>query len=231
MRPLKVFRPEMLSSVAFGLRPKSCPRAPGTSQATTLTRRMTGAAAALFFVPGCGGQVAPLPALDRPQFSGQRVAISKDEPALSGSRDAVVDQPRSLLNVPAPMAFGQFVWNEDRVPAGKVWIRVDLESQIISIFRAGHEIGTAVILYGTEEKPTPIGTFPILAKIEDHHSSLYGASMPYTLRMTRDGIAIHGSEVRRNRATHGCVGVPREFARQLYEEVQTGDLVVVVRDA
>jgi lipoprotein-anchoring transpeptidase ErfK/SrfK len=64
--------------------------------------------------------------------------------------------------------------------------------------------------------------------MRDHRSSLYDAEMPYTLRLTHDGISIHGSDVRRGAATHGCVGVPLEFARRLFDATTVGDPVLVV---
>jgi lipoprotein-anchoring transpeptidase ErfK/SrfK len=138
---------------------------------------------------------------------------------------------QSILNVRKRMQFGDFVWNDRNVPKGTVWVRVDLKSQLLSVFRGGHEIGTAVILYGAEEKETPDGTFPVLAKIKNHRSATYdNAPMPYTLRLTGDGVAIHGSNVRWGAATHGCIGVPEEFAARLFDEVNTGDQVVIVRD-
>ena len=138
---------------------------------------------------------------------------------------------QSILNVRRRMHFGDFVWNDRNVPKGTVWVRVDLKSQILSVFRGGHEIGTAVILYGANEKETPDGTFPVLAKIKDHRSATYDdAPMPYSLRLTGDGVAIHGSDVRWGRATHGCIGVPLEFAAKLFDEVHKGDQVVIVRD-
>jgi L,D-transpeptidase catalytic domain len=138
---------------------------------------------------------------------------------------------QSILNVRKRMQFGDYVWNDRNVPKGTVWVRVDLKSQILSVFRSGHEIGTAVILYGAEEKETPGGTFPVLAKVRDHRSATYdNAPMPYTLRLTGDGVAIHGSNVRWGAATHGCIGVPVEFAAKLFDEVKKGDYVVIVRD-
>ena len=137
----------------------------------------------------------------------------------------------SILHVRKRMQFGDFIWNDRNVPKGGVWVRVDLKSQILSVFRDGHEIGTAVILYGADEKETPDGTFPVLAKIRDHRSATYdNAPMPYTLRLTGDGVAIHGSNVRWGAATHGCIGVPVEFAAKLFDEVKKGDHVVIVRD-
>jgi len=137
--------------------------------------------------------------------------------------------PQSFLQIRKPMHHGEFLWNEEGVPPGQVSIRVDLRTQILSVFRSGHEIGTAVILYGAESKETPVGRFPILWKAKDHRSSLYDAPMPFTLRLSGDGVAIHGSNVRLGTATHGCVGVPTKFARELYDEVSVGDVVNILR--
>lgn len=133
----------------------------------------------------------------------------------------------SLLNIGTRLRYGQFVWNERDVPAGQIWIRVDLRRQLMSVFRGGDEIGSTVILYGADKKPTPRGRFPVLARLKDHRSSLYNAAMPYTLRLTGDGVAIHGSNVRRGAATHGCIGVPTAFAAHLFEVVQVGDIVTI----
>ena len=140
-----------------------------------------------------------------------------------------LDRPvRSLLAVRGPLRFGDFEWNDRDVPDGPLWIRVDLGAQIISVFRAGHEIGTSVIVYGGDNKQTPGGRLRILARDKDHRSSIYDADMPYTLQLTYDGVAIHGSDVRLGKATHGCVGVPLEFARRLFDIAKVGDEVVII---
>jgi hypothetical protein len=141
-----------------------------------------------------------------------------------GSRETV----RSALNIPGPMHFGSFVWNEDRIPDGPVWIRIDLSHQLLSVFRAGHEIGTTVIVYGSDGKPTPIGAFHILQKSAHYYSHTYDAPMPFALRLTNDGVAIHGSDVRAGWATHGCIGVPLEFARLLFSASEKGTTVVIL---
>jgi lipoprotein-anchoring transpeptidase ErfK/SrfK len=51
--------------------------------------------------------------------------------------------------------------------------------------------------------------------------------MPYTLRLTDDGVSIHASSVRWGAATHGCIGVPLPFAERLFNAVRIGDEVVV----
>jgi lipoprotein-anchoring transpeptidase ErfK/SrfK len=86
-----------------------------------------------------------------------------------------------------------------------------------------------VILYGADGLPTPTCKFPILAKLKDHVSVTYdNAPMPYTLRLTRDGVAIHGSNVRYGFATHGCIGIPRDFAAKLFDADRKGDEVLIV---
>jgi hypothetical protein len=141
-----------------------------------------------------------------------------------------IDRPiKSLLNVPGRMSYGDFRWDEKGVPAGRVWLRVDLKAQIISVFRGADEIGTAVILYGADGVPTPTGKFPILAKLKDHRSATYDAPMPYTLRLTADGVSIHASNVRWGYATHGCIGVPERFAAKLFAAASVGDEVMITR--
>ena len=140
-----------------------------------------------------------------------------------------VDRPiKSLLKVRGPLQFGDYQWNDSSIPPGPTWIRVDLGTQILSVFRAGHEIGTAVIVYGGDNKQTSPGKLRILAKARDHVSSLYDAPMPFTLRLTGDGVSIHGSMVASGKATHGCVGVPLAFAERLFGATTVGDEVVII---
>lgn len=160
--------------------------------------------------------------------SGTRIWYAANNyPQLSlpdGRRETV----RSVLNITKPMQFGGFVWDEDRIPMGPVWVRIDLNRQLMSVFRGGHEIGSAVILYGTDGKPTPTGSFTILEKDRDHYSRSYDAPMPYMLRLTNDGVAIHASNVREGYATHGCIGIPLDFARLLFAVARKGDPVVIL---
>ena len=123
---------------------------------------------------------------------------------------------------------GDYKWDDAGVPQGPVVITIDLKAQTLSVFRDGYEIGSAVILYGATDKPSPLGVFPILQKDADHYSSLYdNAPMPYSLRLTHDGVFIHGSDVRWGYATHGCIGVPVAFAKLLFGVAKLGDPVIL----
>lgn len=180
----------------------------------------TAAAVAVFF--GVSQVGADAPAYIAPAL---RIVATRAQPLpLAGAPQPVA----SLLAVSSPMHYGEFVWNDRDVPPGPIWVRIDRDAQLISVFRGGDEIGTAVILYGAPDKPTPAGRYPILAKDRDHRSSLYDAAMPYTLRLTGDGVSIHASTVREGRATHGCIGLPEPFARKLFQQARVGDPVVIV---
>jgi lipoprotein-anchoring transpeptidase ErfK/SrfK len=170
---------------------------------------------------------APVPkAVVRPVQGRVFLTKAQVSQAIAGG---TLDRPvASLLAVSAPLHFGDFRWNDQGVPAGPTWIRVDLRSQLISVFRAGQEIGTAIIVYGADNKETPTGHLRILGKARDHRSSLYDAEMPYTLRLTDDGVSIHASSVRWGAATHGCIGVPPGFAQRLFDAAKVGDEVLVV---
>jgi hypothetical protein len=111
--------------------------------------------------------------------------------------------------------------------SGPLVITVDVQARTISVFRDGHEIGAAAILRGYGYKPTPTGVFPITQKDADHVSTIYDAPMPYMLRLTNDGVSIHGSKVERGYATNGCIGVPNDFAKRLFAQASLGDKVII----
>jgi len=133
------------------------------------------------------------------------------------------------LEVPHWLEPGQYVWNDDAAPAaGPTVVVVNIRARVLSVYRAGVEIGRSSLIYGADNKPTPLGTFPILEKDADHRSNLYDAPMPHMLRLTWDGVALHGSPTLEVAlATRGCVGLPVGFAELLYGAVRVGDRVVI----
>lgn len=134
---------------------------------------------------------------------------------------------KRILQIDEPFVHGYYKWDDEGVPEGELVVTVDLKAESISVFRAGYEIGAAVITFGDSRKPTPTGVFPITQKSKDHVSNIYGSPMPYMLRLTNDGVAIHASDVKWGWGTRGCIGVPMEFARRLFEQAKLGDRVIV----
>lgn len=160
--------------------------------------------------------------------TGVATTISRPAPVAAAARAAY--RIASFLSRPEQFQHGDFIWNDKGIPAGPVLVTVDIGTQLIHVFRSGREIGTAVILYGADDSPTPVGTFPIMDKDVHHVSSIFGAPMPYNLRLTGDGVAVHGStHLQWGWATNGCIGVPVPFAKLLFGQVKIGDRVIVSR--
>ena len=137
---------------------------------------------------------------------------------------------KRILPIEGPIKYGEWHWNEEGAPKdGPIVITVDLDARVLSIFRSGYEIGATAVLLGTEEKPTPLGVFPITQKKRHHVSNLYDAEMPYMQRLTDDGITLHASEVEWGYASHGCIGMPESFAAKVFATTKIGDRVFITR--
>ena len=136
---------------------------------------------------------------------------------------------RRVLPIDGPIKYGEWHWDDEGVPDGPLLVTVDLQARVISVFQGGYEIGAAAVMLGTDDHPTPVGTFPILWKQRHNVSEKYGnAPMPWSMFLTTDGVAIHGgSEVQNGYASHGCVGVPDELASRLFAIAKKGDRVVI----
>lgn len=167
---------------------------------------------------------APVAAPAKPERPPPPAPRAAPIPAAPAEEGFVV---KRVLDIGGPMKHGAWAWDDEGVPAGPIVITIDLAAQTLSVFRDGYEIGTAVILYGADDKPSPLGTFAITQKDADHVSNIYDAPMPYMLRLTDDGITIHGSDVEWGAATHGCIGVPTKFAARLFAAVKLGDPVII----
>ena len=170
----------------------------------------------------------PAPRVVAPEYRAPPRALPA--PAPTPTPTPATYTVRRILPIEGPLKYGEWHWDETGAPAGPIVITVDLAARVLSVFRDGYEIGATAVIYGAEEKPTPLGVFPVTQKDADHRSTIYdGAPMPYMLRMTNDGISIHGSDVTARLMTHGCVGVPTAFATKLFGQVRLGDKVIVTR--
>jgi adenylate kinase len=65
-----------------------------------------------------------------------------------------------------------------------------------------------------------------------HRSTTYdNAPMPYMQRLTSKGIAIHAGDLPGYPASHGCIRLPNQFAKQLYGITELGTQVMITDDA
>jgi lipoprotein-anchoring transpeptidase ErfK/SrfK len=128
----------------------------------------------------------------------------------------------------------QFVWKDINTgpDIGKpVSIVISLSTQRAFVYRGSTMVAATTISSGKDGKDTPLGTYPILQKEQEHKSNLYNdASMPFMQRLTWDGIAIHAGNNPGFPDSHGCIRVPTGFAKRLFGVTSLGTTVTVTDD-
>ena len=131
---------------------------------------------------------------------------------------------KRILPITGPIKYGEWHWDEAGVAQhGPIVMTVDLDARVLSVFRGGYEIGATAVLLGTQEKPTPLGVFPVIWKKADHHSSIYdSAPMPYHPPADRRRDRDPRHPVEKGYASHGCIGVPDSFAKKLFAVTKPG---------
>src|SRR5271165_5714131 len=105
---------------------------------------------------------------------------------------------------------------------------VSIKSQQVTFYDADGWILRAPVSTGTTGRETPAGVFALLEKDKDHHSSMYDdAWMPNMLRITWNGLALHGGPLPGYAASHGCVRMPFGFAEKLFDKTRIGTRVII----
>lgn len=157
--------------------------------------------------------------------------------------------------VPKPL----YEWNGEGKQA--THMLVDVDAQRLTVFSGNEKIGWATVASGIHKFPTPTGDFKVIEKVADKKSNLYGktynsagklvnsdakmgrdsipaggkfsgATMPYYMRLTGDGVGMHAGPIPRpgSRASHGCIRLPRAFAPVIFRHTSIGTPVKIVGD-
>ena len=122
-------------------------------------------------------------------------------------------------------------------------IVVDLTKQEAYAYEDGKLVYSGWISSGRKKFKTPTGHFRVLQKEKEHISNEWpkkvvikngkrveeagGAKMPYMLRLTWSGIALHEGYTPNYPASHGCIRVAKGFAKKLYNWATVGTRVIV----
>ncbi len=115
-----------------------------------------------------------------------------------------------------------------RPTADPIMAIVSIKSQQVTFYDADGWILRAPVSTGTTGRETPAGVFAVIEKNKDHHSSLYDdAWMPNMLRITWNGIALHGGPLPGYAASHGCVRMPFDFAAKVFDKAPMGMRVII----
>jgi hypothetical protein len=138
----------------------------------------------------------------------------------------------SVMAVVERLQPGEFLWVPEIAPRGPMLVVVNIATQRVVAYRNGVPIAVSTISTGREGHRTPTGVFTILQKAKWHRSSKYSnAPMPFMQRLTWYGIALHAGNLPGYPASHGCIRLPSEFARLLFDETELGMTVIVTNQA
>ncbi len=148
------------------------------------------------------------------------VAVLAALPALSMDAAAAPKRPAQAKEETAPR------------PAGEpIMAIVSIKSQQVTFYDAEGWMFRAPVSTGVKERETPAGIFAIVEKDKDHHSTMYDdAWMPHMLRITWNGVALHGGPLPGYAASHGCVRMPFGFAEKLFDKAHIGMRVIISPD-
>jgi hypothetical protein len=109
---------------------------------------------------------------------------------------------------------------------------IDLTKQRALLYRDGVLIAASTISTGNKGRETPTGVFTILQKEVFHRSGTYDdAPMPYMQRLTSKGVAMHAGNLPGYPASHGCIRLPKLFAKLLYGVTELGTPVMITDEA
>ncbi|MDB6138017.1 MAG: L,D-transpeptidase catalytic domain [Verrucomicrobiaceae bacterium] len=107
-------------------------------------------------------------------------------------------------------------------------VTVDLGRQRAWIKKAGKIIDSTSISSGRDGFDTPSGRYVVTDKHREWTSTLYKASMPWFMRLNCSSIGLHAGYVTGHPASHGCIRLPPEKAREWFKLVGVGDEVQIV---
>jgi len=116
------------------------------------------------------------------------------------------------------------------------YVLVNLSEQMAYAIEDDSILFEGRISSGKKGRETPEGEYNILQKKRVHKSNLWpkprgGAKMPYMMRLSNDGIAMHLGYVPNKAASHGCIRLKNGFAQEMFAWAKVGTKVFVEGDA
>jgi lipoprotein-anchoring transpeptidase ErfK/SrfK len=145
---------------------------------------------------------------------------------------------------------------ESTINPGNSHVRISLSKQRAYLMVGEQVYIDTPVSTGKRVGMTPTGTFSVLEKDPDHRSSIYGdfvdskgrvvrsgvslkvdsapsgtryrgAPMTWFMRLTNQGVGMHIGILPGYPASHGCVRLPADIAKLIYDKVRVGTQVVI----
>jgi len=159
-----------------------------------------------------------------------------------------------LIKKQAPLAVNQSLLA--KVTPDNVHIIVSLPKQRAYLLTGEQIIVDSPISSGKHGHSSPSGSFTVLERDPNHHSTLYGdfvdssgrivraggsmhidsapsgthfqgAAMKWFMRLTGDGVGMHVGILPGYPASHGCIRMPSDGAKLFYDHVKVGTPIEV----
>lgn len=131
-----------------------------------------------------------------------------------------------------------------RVPndIGNTYVEVDISKQRMWFYKDGKLIVETPVVTGrpTPSRHTPLGVYPLNYKTKNAVLRGQGYSSPVKLWMPfNNNIGIHdaswranfGGQIYKTGGSHGCVNTPYAAVKQIYDNIEKGDPIVVYASA
>lgn len=179
--------------------------------------------------PVASPEAQPVPPVDTPPAVVPPPATDTVVPQPEPKVEPKPEPKRIKKGPPDSLKPGQFVWEKREVYANPLRMVIVLDIQRMYVFDGDELVGFTTVSTGKKGKETPTGVFKILQKKVYHESNIYAnAPMPFMQRLTWDGIALHEGYNPGYPASHGCIRLPKIFAKALYDAtVMDGQVVIL----
>ena len=115
----------------------------------------------------------------------------------------------------------------DRATTQNIHVVVSISKQRVYLMVGDDVAVDSPISSGRRGRSTPTGSFTVSEKDKNHISSLYHCPMKYFLRMSGMSFGLHVGQLPGYPASHGCVRLPEEVAKILFEKATIGTNVSI----
>jgi ankyrin repeat protein len=109
----------------------------------------------------------------------------------------------------------------------RMYITISLANQRATLYKDGEPILRTEVSTGRENYETPTGRFVITDKHRRRMSNIYEVEMPYFMRLSCSAVGMHAGYLPGYPASHGCIRMPKEAAREMFHLVDVGTLVSI----
>lgn len=129
-----------------------------------------------------------------------------------------------------------YILEEYTTSLGDTYVIIDISSQNLKLYVNDKLVVDTRIVTGKDSSPTYCGIFDIRKKEKNVHWDEFNVTVKYWLPFNR-GEGIHdakwrkdkefGSDIYHKDGSHGCVNIPKDIMKDIYDNVEIGTPVLV----